>query len=85
MKKWLNGKIIEIKDDENEAFFRMYQDQIDVYSWVNAENIKTFSKDFMREFKDRFKWECGLEGEIVLMRKDENFWREITGKKKMYI
>lgn len=70
---------------DNESYFRTYQDNIQDDEWVTWVNIRLFSNDFIREFRDRFKWELNPEGEIYLMRRDEKFWREITGKKRMYV
>ena len=70
---------------DNESYFRTYQYRIQDDSWVLPANVRLFSNDFIREFKDRFKWELNTEGEVYLMLRDEKFWREITGKKKMYV
>ena len=70
---------------DNESYFRTYQDHIQDSSWVQPANIRLFSNDFIREFRDKFKWDLNTEGEVTLMLRDEKFWREITGKKRMYV
>lgn len=60
----------------------MHLNNIQDDSWVTWVNVKLFSNDFIREFKDRFKWELNSEGERELYYRDKKFWREITGKRE---
>lgn len=67
---------------DNESYFRIYKNYIQDIDWVSPANIRLFSNDFIREFKDKFKWELNIEGEITLMLRNKKFWTEITGKKQ---
>lgn len=74
----------EEKRKENELWFRTHADTVPPSSW-NALEIQKFSKDFIREYKDKFEWHTEVWGEVtgpaIYVRKHfgDKFFREMTG------
>ena len=73
---WLHGKYIV-----DEEWFRLQIDKIEPRYWENTD-LKNLSKDFFREFKDRFEWRDGFGGLtipaiFVWKRFGENFLDEM--------
>lgn len=74
----------EEKRKENELWFRAHADTVAPSSW-NALEIQKFSKDFFREFKDKFEWHTNVWGALTLpaiyvwKHFGDEFLREMTG------
>lgn len=66
----------------NETFFRQHQEYISNSSWVSPLNLRWFSKDFIREFKNKFKWELNGDGVVELIIKGRDFYKEIIGNEE---
>ena len=64
---------------DNESYFRLYKDNIRDDSWSRPANVRLFSKDFIREFKDKFTW-SNTENRIILEMLGYDFYKEITGE-----
>ena len=64
---------------DNESYFRTYKDNIRDDSWSSPANVRLFSKDFIREFKDKFTW-SNTENRIILEMLGYEFYKEITGE-----
>ena len=47
--------------------------------WNNPSNLKYFSKDFIREFKDKFWWK-NTENRVILRMLGHEFYKEIMGE-----
>ncbi len=74
-----------LKKMNNEAHFRLYKDKIFWNDWNKLCNLETFSKDFIREFRDKFQWHTEIWGEVtgpalyVWRVYGDEFLREMTG------
>lgn len=81
-----NTDILSTEEErkENELWFREYANTVPPSSW-HAVEIQKFSKDFFREFKDKFQWYTNVWGALTLpaiyVRKHfgDEFFREMTG------
>lgn len=71
------GKMNEYNKEE--LWFRISQDYITIATWNNPSNLKYFTKDFIREFKDKFRWNR-TENQVILRLQGKKFYREITGE-----
>ena len=47
--------------------------------WNNPSNLKYFSKDFIREFRDKFWWDTE-ESKAILRMLGYDFYKEIMGE-----
>ena len=66
-----------IKDEEN--YFRENADAMYDGWWNNPSNLKYFSKDFIREFKNKFTWTT-TENKVILRMLGHEFYKEIMGE-----
>lgn len=53
---WLRGKWVD-----NEEWFRLQIDEIKPWYWKNTD-LQNLSKDFFREFRDKFEWRTDFGG-----------------------
>lgn len=67
------------KIKEEEEWFRLNADHIFDYQWNNTSSLMYFSKDFIREFKDKFWWK-NTESRVILRMHGHKFYYEITGE-----
>ena len=47
--------------------------------WNNPSNLKYFSKDFIREFRNKFWWN-NEECKVILRMLGHDFYKEIMGE-----
>ena len=64
---------------EEELWFRSMQDDICIATWNNPSSLMYFTKDFIREFKDKFNWET-TESKVILRLQGRKFYKEMTGE-----
>lgn len=64
---------------EEELWFRINQDYITTATWNNPSSLMYFTKDFIREFKDKFNWET-TESKVILRIQGRKFYKEMTGE-----
>lgn len=67
---------------EYEEWFRLHKEtaEFEHYSdWNNACNLKYFSKDFVREFIDKFTW-IKTENLVILHMLGNDFYKEVKGE-----
>ena len=68
---WLRGKWVD-----NEEEFRFQMDEIKPWYWKNTD-LQNLSKDFFREFKDKFEWRDSFGG---LTKPALYIWKEFGEK-----
>lgn len=59
-------------------FRENYEDMFDGW-WNNPSNLKYFSKDFIRQFKNKFTW-ITTENKTILRMLGHEFYKEIMGE-----
>lgn len=62
-----------------EDYFRENTEDIFDGLWNNPSNLKYFSKNFIREFKDKFWWN-NTDTKVILRMLGHEFYKEIMGE-----
>lgn len=67
------------RSKQHEDYFRENAEGMFDGWWNNPSNLKYFSKDFIREFKDKFWWD-NTENKVILRLHGNEFYKEIIGE-----
>ena len=67
----------KIKAEED--FFRENATDLFDYQWNRTSSLMYFSKDFIREFRDKFTWK-NTESKVILRMLGHEFYKEIMGE-----